>query len=411
MRCLIVLAILGAALAIKHIPLQRVETLRSKLTREGKWAEYKAYADKRRTMWEIFAGAGSLVPFKDDMDLSYLVELSIGTPAQTFKVIPDTGSSNLWVPSVDCGKGGGSNCSPMCKMASGFLCSLFGCSAECCPSSKKDIFAGNPCDGKNKFDPSKSSTFQKNGKSWSIQYGTGSASGILGQDTVSIGDVSVKDVTFGLATHLASFFAGQDLDGICGFGYVEIAEDGVEPWFNDAIDAGESPVFGVYMTEGGGSLDIGGCDSSHYSGSFVDVPVTRKGYWQFNVDDITVDGASVGGNGAAIADTGTSLLALPSSVISGLVSKIPGASYDGSQGLYTVSCGSVSSMPSIDVKINGNTFHVLAKDYILNLGGSCYIGVQSSSGLGINILGDCFYRSNYVCHDFGSNRLRIAKNV
>ena len=34
-----------------------------------------------------------------------------------------------------------------------------------------------------------------------------------------------------------------------GFGYQEIAEDNVEPWFNDAIDAGSEPIFGVYMTE------------------------------------------------------------------------------------------------------------------------------------------------------------------
>jgi phytepsin len=82
-----------------------------------------------------------------------------------------------------------------------------------------------------------------------------------------------------------------------------LADDVFSFWLNRDSDASS-----------GGELVFGGVDPNHYKGNHTYVPVSSKGYWQFNMGDLLIDGHSTGfcANGcAAIVDSGTSLLAGP----------------------------------------------------------------------------------------------------
>uniref|UniRef100_A0A914W6S7 Peptidase A1 domain-containing protein n=1 Tax=Plectus sambesii TaxID=2011161 RepID=A0A914W6S7_9BILA len=188
---LLAVALGVASAAVYTSKITRIESLREKLVRQGKYAEY---VQAKKELKKRFQGkiTGSQVTYDYD-DISYVSNISIGTPPQYFMVILDTGSANLWVPDISCG--GSSGCSSICNDLPNFACKIF-CKPECCPGFKKAIesqsgiqalkpsIKANACDGKRHFNESMSSTYQKNGESWSIQYGTGSASGFIGIDTV-----------------------------------------------------------------------------------------------------------------------------------------------------------------------------------------------------------------------------------
>ncbi|XP_028061632.1 aspartic proteinase-like [Camellia sinensis] len=159
-----------------------------------------------------------------------------------------------------------------------------------------------------------------------IHYGTGAISGFFSVDNVKVGDFVAKDQEFIEATREPGItFLAAKFDGILGLGFREISVgDAVPVWYN-MVEQGlvKEEVFSFWLNrnadeEEGGEIVFGGVDPNHYRGKHTYVPVTKKGYWQFDMGDVLIDDKPTGHCDAgcsAIADSGTSLLAGPMTVI------------------------------------------------------------------------------------------------
>ncbi|KAL4813931.1 aspartic peptidase domain-containing protein [Aspergillus spinulosporus] len=316
------------------------------------------------------------------MNAQYFSEIQLGTPPQTFKVVLDTGSSNLWVPSSECGS---------------IACYLH-----------------------QKYDSSASSTYQKNGSEFAIKYGSGSLSGFVSKDNLQIGDLKVKGQDFAEATSEPGLaFAFGRFDGILGLGFDTISVNGIVPPFYNMIHQGllDEPVFAFYLgdTNKAGDSSVatfGGIDKDHYEGELIKIPLRRKAYWEVDLDAIALgDEVAELENTGVILDTGTSLIALPSNLAEMINTEI-GAT-KGFTGQYSIDCAKRDSLPDLTFTLTGHNFTIGPYDYTLEVQGSCisaFMGMDFPEPVGpLAILGDAFLRKWYSVYDLGNGAVGLAK--
>ncbi|KAI0178362.1 secreted aspartic proteinase precursor [Pestalotiopsis sp. NC0098] len=314
------------------------------------------------------ATTGSAVTTPEEYDTEYLTPVSIGTPAQTLNLDFDTGSSDLWVFSTE--------------LASSYQ------------------------SGHSVYNPSKSSTASKlSGYTWSISYGDGSgASGDVYTDVVNIGGVSYASQAVEAASKISTEFTQDtDNDGLVGLAFSSIntvSPKAQKTFFDNVKSSLSSPLFAANLKHNAaGTYDFGYTDSSKYTGSIAYTSVsTSQGFWQFTAASYKVGTTSYSTSLNGIADTGTTLLLLPATVVKNYYAKVTGSSNSNTYGGYVFPC--TATLPTFTYVV-GSVSIVIPATYLnyapVEDGSStCYGGLQSSADIGINIFGDVALKAAYV---------------
>ncbi|KAG2071567.1 acid protease [Suillus decipiens] len=341
----------------------------AKTQRDNLIAKYSSSTTKKRS-----TGYNLIV---DQLyDSSYYGSLAIGTPAVSFDVILDTGSSDLWVASSTCGTSCGSIAT---------------------------------------YNPSSSSTFQNLSTPFDIQYVVGYAAGYVAQDIVQMAGFSVSNQGFAVVDSMSDGFLTSPVSGLLGLAWESLASSGQMPLWQTLASSNtwDSALFAFQLTrykndttaqelEPGGVLTMGYTNSSLYTGSidYIDIPGTPS-YWYIPLTTLTVQGNSISitsGTTAAI-DTGTTNIAGPASSIEAIYAQIPDSQPATGEweGYYSFPC---STTVNVELSFGGTNWSISAADFAFTQTSStecigAFFEADTGSGSPSWIIGDAFLKNVY----------------
>ncbi|KAF9046828.1 aspartic peptidase A1 [Hymenopellis radicata] len=323
-------------------------------------------------------------------DVGYYGPMKMGTPSRTFQLLMDSGSADLWVGAEDCQCDDGGSCG-------------------------KHNFLG----------PTSSSSFHSTQETWVLWYGTGTVSGYLAHDKVSISGLAIEQYKFGVAQNESRDFTGDvPFDGILGLAQSKASRQHTVSFLESLKIAGHIDhaiaSYRIPRRRDGlndGELTLGGMNPKKYDPSYMITVsnINDRGFWEVPIDDIQVNGQSLGLTGrSAVLDTGSTLCLVPSAETTAIHRSISDSRSDGNA--WIIPCKTTAS---IAITIGGKTFPINPLDVAWipvsdeRDESECYSGVSeggvSTDGHTAWLLGDVFLKNVYFSTNHDTNEVTLAR--
>jgi hypothetical protein len=298
---------------------------------------------------------------------AFAIDVELGS--DTFQLIFDTGSSDLWVAEQDV----------ECVNANGKKIPTKRCAFG-------PLWSGDYEDG------------QVPRQNFNISYGGGEfLVGTLGYEDVTVAGITVQHQE--IASVDEAFWDGDgESSGIMGFAYSSLtsAYTGTNPanddprtnnvhyknWLANAIDEGKiDSLFSVAIERGanggGGQVALGGLPTIPFTKNFASTPIEihsftprhpieakKRTYYTINPDGVVVDGQSTPIDFATIVDTGTTLVYFPADLTQAINEAFdPPSVFEQSSGLWENYCDAVA--PDVSFTIGGKNFKISAAELLL----------------------------------------------
>jgi len=260
-------------------------------------------------------------------------EVSVGTPPQRFVVVYDTGSGNLIVPSSGC------------RSAACLVHARFNKTAS-------STVQTTPCGFLHGI--AKPAT--------EITFGTGYIHGECLKDKICIGELCTGANLIAATEESKNPFSFFRFDGVMGLACSSLSLKGD---FNimRQLSGGrslEQPIFSVFLSEQDdetSEVTFGGVVKEHMASELFWVPVIgESGYWEVKSEDITLNGHRLGicQDCRIAVDTGTSMLAGPSTIMSLLRNTLKVSEY----------CLNFESLPKLGFIVGGRIMNLNPSDYV-----------------------------------------------
>jgi hypothetical protein len=318
----------------------------------------------------------------------YYGEITVGTPPQPFKVIFDSGSGTLLIPSTKC--------------------------------------EDPACEGHKRYAPANSSTGVQIG--WSddprkaidadsddrdvstIFFASGNAAGEFARDKVCVSESRCGTLDFVQLTEESDDpFKDADWDGVMGLG-LKISDAEEFNVLKNIVGNASEPVLGIYLSNDDDSaLSFGHIETERYTGEMQWQPISDEGYWQVKMDDFQVAGKASGICGKegcqAVVDTGSSMIMAPPAMVAQIEKALD----------VKEDCSNFDALPTLGFTFQGHTFDLKPEDYVdsqkTETGVGCWLGLLPVPDTGkgpLVVLGYPFLRQVYTVLDAGNPRVGFA---